>query len=212
MNSDRQVMAGPEQRPMDTGRQKTDERRPAGSTEQGLSDCIVTAGSWKTPPMRKSCNRVDIAPDQPATDINDGQQCARRTGAATAESGRSSEDLGCDEEDRGSGRSEQLLKSRIDCERAAESAQERRRSLRATQVCGKPHEGGACGLSPSGQVSDGERLPRTLDGRKHGAVLPDGHTPARETQLVDRRSSGLWLQIGIERSNSACGVSKHVAV
>ncbi|KAG2889373.1 hypothetical protein PC129_g19176 [Phytophthora cactorum] len=83
-----------------------------------------------------------------------------------------------------------------------------------TNDCGvdDPHEGGACGLSPSGQVSDGERLPRTLDGRKHGAVLPDGHTPARETQLVDRRSSGLWLQIGIERSNSACGVSKHVAV
>ncbi|KAG3156454.1 hypothetical protein PC128_g21863 [Phytophthora cactorum] len=206
MNSDRQVMAGPEQRPMDTGRQKTDERRPAGSTEQGLSDCIVTAGSWKTPPMRKSCNRVDIAPDQPATDINDGQQCARRTGAATAESGRSSEDLGCDEEDRGSGRSEQLLKSRIDCERAEDER------LRSGRLCGKPHEGGACGLSPSGQVSDGERLPRTLDGRKHGAVLPDGHTPARETQLVDRRSSGLWLQIGIERSNSACGVSKHVAV
>ncbi|KAG2881384.1 hypothetical protein PC114_g21580 [Phytophthora cactorum] len=198
MNSDRQVMAGPEQRPMDTGRQKTDERRPAGSTEQGLSDCIVTAGSWKTPPMRKSCNRVDIAPDQPATDINDGQQCARRTGAATAESGRSSEDLGCDEEDRGSGRSEQLLKSRIDCERAED---ERLRSGRRTAIDGE-----------NKRVSDGERLPRTLDGRKHGAVLPDGHTPARETQLVDRRSSGLWLQIGIERSNSACGVSKHVAV
>ncbi|KAG2962137.1 hypothetical protein PC118_g21588 [Phytophthora cactorum] len=95
---------------------------------------------------------------------------------------------------------------------AREQARLDAQSSRATQVCGKPHEGGACGLSPSGQVSDGERLPRTLDGRKHGAVLPDGHTPARETQLVDRRSSGLWLQIGIERSNSACGVSKHVAV
>ncbi|KAG2814750.1 hypothetical protein PC118_g17019 [Phytophthora cactorum] len=41
----------------------------------------------------------------------------------------SSEDLGCDEEDRGSGRSERLLKSRIDCERAAGAVPERRRSL-----------------------------------------------------------------------------------
>ncbi|KAG3243578.1 hypothetical protein PI124_g11610 [Phytophthora idaei] len=153
-----------------------------------------------------------MAMNQPATDdertdsrVRDEPK-QRRLRATTND--RSSEDLGCDEEDRGSGRSERLLKSRIDCERAAGAAPECRRSLenetRSEAASLRPLT-----VSPAAPHNERTRPPRAQRGAQ-GAHLRTNLTidkqlrSGRRTAIDGERTR----EVGDAQSSQATQTSK----
>ncbi|KAG3117812.1 hypothetical protein PI125_g3489 [Phytophthora idaei] len=158
-----------------------------------------------------------MAMNQPATDdertdsrVRDEPK-QRRLRATTND--RSSEDLGCDEEDRGSGRSERLLKSRIDCERAAGAAPECRRSAkdeRRLRICTRRRRRRAKPVkSPAAPHNERTRPPRAQRGAQ-GAHLRTNLTidkqlrSGRRTAIDGERTR----EVGDAQSSQATQTSK----